>query len=263
VARTYRRDSRGRFSGGGGGGGGRATGGSLAARSSARRSAAKLAGKDAADTSLSGTLSRRAQKAAATRTGKASKAAQTANRAQLAGRRPAGVIGKRGGAKPEASRTRSSAATAKGSGMGGSLQVMRARAATETGGRMKPPVTTSGLLREGGNRWQKNGMDRIYFNNLGERAGMKTVKYKSGNIYSAEIKGKGISNSKASEILGNLSDTKVFYDRQKRKMTVQEPRTIMGRPEQRSVAARMAKQAAAIIEKRSRAKVKNWKNRLG
>jgi hypothetical protein len=83
VARSYRRDSRGRFSGGGGGGG-RATGGSLAARSSARRSAAKLAGKDAGDSSLSGTLSRRAQKAAVTRTGKAARTARAANRTKLA-----------------------------------------------------------------------------------------------------------------------------------------------------------------------------------
>ena len=91
MARTYRRDSRGRFSGGGGGGGGRATGGSLAARSSARRSAAKLSGKDTGDKSLSGTASRRAQKAAVTRTGRASKAAQTANRTKMTGG-PAGTI---------------------------------------------------------------------------------------------------------------------------------------------------------------------------
>lgn len=98
MARKYTRDSRGRFSGGGGGGSRpKATGGSLKARGSAKQSAAKLAAKDKGDSSLSGTLSRRAQKAAVTRTGKASKAAQAANRTKMAGGRPAGVIGKRGG----------------------------------------------------------------------------------------------------------------------------------------------------------------------
>ena len=78
------RDANGRFSSSPGGGSGRVTGGSLKARSSARRSAAKLAGKGKADTSLSGTLSRRAQKAAATRTGKAARTARAANRTKLA-----------------------------------------------------------------------------------------------------------------------------------------------------------------------------------
>lgn len=100
MARSYRRDSRGRFSGGGGGG--KATGGSLKARSSAKRSQAKLATKDQGDKSLSGSLSRRAQRAAVTRTGKAAAAAKAANRTKLAGGRPTGTVGKAKGAKPAA-----------------------------------------------------------------------------------------------------------------------------------------------------------------
>jgi hypothetical protein len=90
--RSYVRDANGRFSSSPGGGGGKVTGGSLKARTSARRSRAKLAKQDAGDSSLSGTASRRAQKAAVTRTAKASRAAQAANRGQLAGGRPAGTM---------------------------------------------------------------------------------------------------------------------------------------------------------------------------
>lgn len=92
MARTYKRDANGRFAGGGGSG--RVTGGSLKARSSARRSRAKLAGKAQGDKSLSGSMSRRAQRAAVTRTGKAAAAAKAANRTKLAGGRRAGTVGK-------------------------------------------------------------------------------------------------------------------------------------------------------------------------
>lgn len=98
MARTYKRDANGRFAGGGGSG--RVTGGSLKARSSARRSRAKLAGKAQGDTSLSGSMSRRAQRAAVTRTGKAAAAAKAANRTKLAGGRRAGTVGKVRALKP-------------------------------------------------------------------------------------------------------------------------------------------------------------------
>ena len=93
MARSYRRDARGRFAGGGGSG--RVTGGSLKARTSARRSRAKLAAKDAGGNSLSATLSRRAQRAAVTRTGKAATAARAASRTKLGGGKPSGTVGKR------------------------------------------------------------------------------------------------------------------------------------------------------------------------
>lgn len=94
MARVYKRDSRGRFaSGGGGGGKPKATGGTLAARSSARRSRQKLGTMDSGNQSLSGNLSRRAQKAAVTRTGNALKASKAANRQQIKSR-VAGTISK-------------------------------------------------------------------------------------------------------------------------------------------------------------------------
>ena len=107
MARTYKRDANGRFAGGGGGSG-RVTGGSLKARTSARRSRAKLAAKDPGDSSLSGTNSRRAQRAAVTRTGKAAAAARTGNRARAKAARVGGTVGKPRGLKPGAIRPKAS-----------------------------------------------------------------------------------------------------------------------------------------------------------
>lgn len=94
MARTYRRDARGRFASGGSSG--RRAGGTLAARASLRRSRQKLAAKDPADSSLRGTLSGRAQRAAVTRANKRLQQASRASRVRLTGapgakiKRPAG-----------------------------------------------------------------------------------------------------------------------------------------------------------------------------
>jgi len=47
----------------------------------------------------------------------------------------------------------------------------------------------------GFNRWQKNGMDRMYIN--ASALGLTCTYYKTGNISSAEFNGKSISNSQA------------------------------------------------------------------
>jgi hypothetical protein len=111
MARTYKRDSRGRFAGGGGGSssGSRRTAARLPApsrrtagskpqrrrglllqRGSLARSQAKLKGQDPADQSIKGTLSRRSQRGAVTRAQKALQAAQQSGRVRLSGRK--GVI---------------------------------------------------------------------------------------------------------------------------------------------------------------------------
>ena len=118
MARTYKRDARGRFAGGGGGGGGRkgrslpaptkrtATGktkrqGLLTQRAAVSAAQAKLKSKDPADRSLTGQLSLRAQKAAVTRAKNKLAAAQKSGRIRLSGRD--GVIRPRkGGARPAA-----------------------------------------------------------------------------------------------------------------------------------------------------------------
>lgn len=100
MARTYRRDGRGRFS---------STGGSLAARSSARRSQQKLKAAQAGGKSAA---SIRAQKGAVTRTAKAAKAARVANQRTVKGRR-AGIVTKPKGLKPGALQARRAAVAMK------------------------------------------------------------------------------------------------------------------------------------------------------
>lgn len=106
MARTYKRDARGRFSSTGASRSGRTGGGTLAARTSLRKSRAKLAGKDAADTSVGGTLSRRAQKGAVTRGEKRLKEVRKASTVKMQGMKRSGTIAKGGrrSAPPPAAR---------------------------------------------------------------------------------------------------------------------------------------------------------------
>ncbi|MFE6868290.1 hypothetical protein ACFVFS_17210 [Kitasatospora sp. NPDC057692] len=77
--------------------------------------------------------------------------------------------------------------------------------------RPRPVVfTVDTMLAIGGNRWQRNGHDRIYLNNWAELAGLDVSHYKSGNINGATWQGEGISNSQARLILGSLD--KVWFD---------------------------------------------------
>lgn len=114
MARTYRRDTRGRFS---------ATGGSLKARSSARASRQKLAAAQAAGKPPA---SVRAQKAAVTRTTKAAKASRMQNRRTMTTSRK-GTVAKPKGLKP------------------GALAASQARKAA----RRKPPAAVQALVRAG------------------------------------------------------------------------------------------------------------------
>ncbi|MGW6912616.1 hypothetical protein ACWGB8_02140 [Kitasatospora sp. NPDC054939] len=71
-------------------------------------------------------------------------------------------------------------------------------------------LTTEAMVAIGGNRWQKNGHDRVYINDWTEFAGLDVSYYKSGNICGAAYRGEGISNSQARLILGSIS--KVWFD---------------------------------------------------
>lgn len=51
------------------------------------------------------------------------------------------------------------------------------------------------LTRMGFNRWQKNGMDRMYIN--ATTMGLTCTYYKTGNIHSATFQGYSVSNSEA------------------------------------------------------------------
>ena len=63
-----------------------------------------------------------------------------------------------------------------------------------------------------GNRWQKNGKDRLYFNDLPRLYGLCTNHYHTGNISSATLDGETISNSEARRIVGRLNLAKLWYD---------------------------------------------------
>ncbi|MEU4256248.1 hypothetical protein AB0B42_00785 [Streptomyces fradiae] len=71
-------------------------------------------------------------------------------------------------------------------------------------------LTVEALLALGGRRWQKNGMDRIYFNNWADFAGLELTRYGSGNISTASLGGRGIANSRAGRIVGLVS--KLYFD---------------------------------------------------
>ncbi|MFI2078535.1 hypothetical protein [Streptomyces triculaminicus] len=66
------------------------------------------------------------------------------------------------------------------------------------------------MLAIGGNRWQRNDMDRVYINNWPQFAGLDLSYYGSGNISSASYRGKRISHSQGSKLLGSID--KVWYD---------------------------------------------------
>jgi len=68
------------------------------------------------------------------------------------------------------------------------------------------------LTEAGGNRWQKNGFDRVYLSKkmICDMIGLEIATYKTGNICSASLDGEKISNSKAYKILDSMH--KVWYD---------------------------------------------------
>jgi len=67
-------------------------------------------------------------------------------------------------------------------------------------------------LQQLGNRWQKNGMDRIYFNGLAEWYGLRCTYYNTGNISSATLNGERISNNSARKIGAAIGWGKVWFD---------------------------------------------------
>lgn len=62
----------------------------------------------------------------------------------------------------------------------------------------------------GGRRWQKNGMDRIYFNNWAPFAGLDVSHYGTGNVCGATFAGHDIANGRAARMLNAIE--KVWFD---------------------------------------------------
>lgn len=74
------------------------------------------------------------------------------------------------------------------------------------------PLTAESLITLGGSLWEKNGMRRVYFNDLPSLYGLKATYYNTGNISSATLDGDAISNAAAREIQSYLKNGKLFYD---------------------------------------------------
>lgn len=66
------------------------------------------------------------------------------------------------------------------------------------------------MVAIGGSRWQRGDMDRVYFNDWPEFAGIETTRYGTGNISSATYQGEGISNSQGYKLLGSID--KLYFD---------------------------------------------------
>lgn len=82
-------------------------------------------------------------------------------------------------------------------------------------GKMKHPAkkiifSIETMTAIGGNRWQKNGMDRVYLNNWAAFAGIEVSRYGTGNIASALYQGLGVSNRQAYKLLDSID--KVWFD---------------------------------------------------
>ena len=63
-----------------------------------------------------------------------------------------------------------------------------------------------------GKEWQKGGHHRVYFDNGSYFYGVRTERYGSGNISSATLDGKKISNSEAKRILSKFAYSKLWFD---------------------------------------------------
>lgn len=242
--RQYTRDARGRFSGGGGGGASRP------AAQKVKRGTNRLTRDNAGRITSVGGEGATARGGRLRTAGGNLRATQTAKLKGAGGRLRKPVGGK---ASPTAARP---AATQVGKALGGSAKKMRGPAPKNT---TKGPVTLKGLQKAGGNRWQKNGMDRVYFNNLAKKAGVDVDRYKSGYISSAAIKGRGVSNSKAGEIVRAIGESKVYYDRGTRKMMVSARPQPGIRAAQQRTAESLVMSAARKLKKESRMRPKMWR----
>lgn len=71
-------------------------------------------------------------------------------------------------------------------------------------------LTADHCLQLGGRRWQKNGMDRIYFNDWADFAGLEVSRYNTGSVCGATFAGHDIANGRAARMLDAIE--KVWFD---------------------------------------------------
>ncbi len=79
---------------------------------------------------------------------------------------------------------------------------------------MTATITPELLAAMGGSDWtSRDGkLHRCYFNDLAPLMGLHVSMYGTGNVSGATLNGDHIANSRASELLGVLSSTKLWYD---------------------------------------------------
>lgn len=68
------------------------------------------------------------------------------------------------------------------------------------------------LVELGGKVWEKNGKNRVYFNQelILKAMGLKYTTYNTGNISSASLRGETISHAECGRILSNIDSA--YYD---------------------------------------------------
>lgn len=70
--------------------------------------------------------------------------------------------------------------------------------------------TVETLTAIGGSRWQRGDMDRVYFNNPAQLAGLELSHYKSGSISGAYWQGELVSNSQGYKLATSID--KLWFD---------------------------------------------------
>ena len=72
---------------------------------------------------------------------------------------------------------------------------------------------TEQMIAAGGRLWERDGMTRVYFNDLAARIGFDyTVGGKRGFISSASLRGERLSNNKANDLRLAIDGAKIYYD---------------------------------------------------
>ena len=73
---------------------------------------------------------------------------------------------------------------------------------------MSSTITKEKLIAAGGRAWEH----RVYFNELADLFGLKCSYYNTGNVSSARLHGKKVSNSHARDILKDFEHAWLYYD---------------------------------------------------
>lgn len=90
---------------------------------------------------------------------------------------------------------------------GGKVREYFAQALKMAWAQAKNTIDIESLEKKGFNRWTKGDMDRLYFS-LEKSGALELDYYKSGNLRSADLNGKRISNAEACRLLA----VKCFID---------------------------------------------------